>query len=91
MAAHTLSHVVESLEWLKGAEAKGGAGRLGLPGFPPPESLSNLSGPWENDEGGHRASCATDLLGDLGQVPASLQASVSPSVVSDHPLGTSWG
>ena len=30
---------------------------------------------------------ATDLLGDFGRVPVSLQTSVSPSVVSDHPIG----
>lgn len=32
MAAAILSHVVESLEWPKGAEAEGGAGSLGVPG-----------------------------------------------------------
>lgn len=45
VAAHTLSHVVGSLEWPRGAEAKGGAGRLGVPGFPPPRSPSSFSGP----------------------------------------------
>lgn len=36
MAAAIPSHVVESLEWPKGAEAEGGAGSLGVPASPPP-------------------------------------------------------
>lgn len=50
MAAAIPSHVAESPEWPKGAEAERGAGSLGGPRSPPPASLRNPSGPRKNDE-----------------------------------------
>lgn len=50
MAAAIPSHVAESPEWPKGAEAERGAGSLGGPRSPPAASLRNPSGPRKNDE-----------------------------------------